>query len=342
MENVHLREAVAVVFAFGLLSAACGPGVGVPPEVANTDFPILMDAYLGQTPPGAEPEVFAPGIISTGLSELNSVFTADGKEFYYAVDTGPGWVIMVTAEEAGGWSEPEVVSFTRGHSGVDLCITRDGQRLFYCSDRSRTGAAELENNFDIWYVDRMPDGEWSEPTNLEAVNTDSSEFYPSLTDDGTLYFLSRREGGIGGSDIHRSRLVDGAYQEPENLGPTVNSPANEGDAFIAPDESYIIFNSRGRIEGPRDGSLFISYRGADDSWSPPQNLGKVMTADRSDFCPMLSPDGRSFFFSSARPRLADAAGHVTWSSLQEAQARPENGSTDVYWVDAGFIEDLRP
>jgi hypothetical protein len=67
-----------------------------------------------------------------------------------------------------------------------------------------------------------------------------------------------------------------------------------------------------------------------------------MTADRSDFCPMMSPDGRYFFFSSARPRLADATGEITWYSLQEAQARPENGSTDLYWVDAGFIEDLRP
>jgi hypothetical protein len=127
-----------------------------PPRAARSGFPVLNGAYLGQTPPGPEPEVFAPGVISTGLSELNSVFTADGKEFYYAVDTGLDWVIMMTAEEEGVWSEPEVVSFTRGHSGVDLCITRDGDRLFYCSNRSRTGGSELENNLDIWYVDRTP------------------------------------------------------------------------------------------------------------------------------------------------------------------------------------------
>lgn len=342
MKKLRLRPVFAVLFVIGTLGVACGPGTGVPPETASSEFPALSGAYLGQTPPGPEPEIFAPGVISTGLAELNSVFTADGEEFYYAVDTGLGWVIMVTTQREGMWNEPTVVTFTRGHSGVDLCITRDGQRLFYCSNRSRTGGADLENNFDIWYVDRMADGGWSEPTNLEAVNTDASEFYPSLVDDGTLYFLSRRDDGVGGSDIHRSRLVDGSYQEPENLGPVVNSPGNEGDAFVAPDESYIIFNSRGRASGPGDGSLFISYRASDDSWSLPQNLGKLMTADRSDFCPMMSPDGRYFFFSSARPRLADATGEITWYSLQEAQARPENGSTDLYWVDAGFIEDLRP
>ncbi len=340
--DLHLKRAIAFVIAVGVVSAACNRGVGDTSPTPKPVFPVLNGPYLGQTPPGSEPEVFAPGVISTGLAELNSVFTADGKEFYYAVDTGLDWVIMMTRQDDGVWSEPVGVSFTRGHSGVDLCITRDSQRLFYCSNRSRTGGPELENNFDIWYVDRLADGGWSEPTNLEAVNSDANEFYPSLVDDGTLYFLSRREGGIGGSDIHRSRLVDGVYQEPENLGPVLNSPGNEGDSFIAPDESYIIFNSRGRMTGPEDGSLFISYRGVDDSWSPPRNLAAVMTADRSDFCPMMSPDGRYFFFSSARPRLSDASGEITWSSLQDAQSRPENGSTDLYWVDAAYIEDLRP
>lgn len=342
MNDMSLKKAVGVVLAVGYLSTACAPGAVAPPEAVTPVFPALSGPYLGQAAPGAQPEVFAPGIISTGLAELNSVFTADGKEFYYAVDTGLDWVIMVTKEEDGTWSEPEVVSFTRAHSGVDLCITRDGQRLFYCSNRSRTGGPELENNFDIWYVDRLADGGWSEPTNLEAVNSDSNEFYPSLVDDGTLYFLSGRNGGVGGSDIHRSPFVDGVYQEPENLGPVLNSPGNEGDAFIAPDESYIIFNSRGRITGPEDGSLFISFRGSDNSWGTPRNLSMVMTADRSDFCPMMSPDGRYFFFSSARPKLADANGLISWRSLQDAQARPENGNTDVYWVDASFIEELRP
>jgi hypothetical protein len=342
VKKLHQVPLIALAILAAVISTACCVESETPADTEAYGFPILSGAYIGQTPPGAEPEIFAPGVVSTGLSELNSVFTPDGKEFYYAVDIGLDWVIMMTAEIDGVWSEPEVVSFTRGHSGVDLCITNDGQRLFYCSNRSRNGGTEPENNFDIWYVDRMEGGGWSDPANLAAVNSDTSEFYPSVTDDGTLYFLSRREGGVGGSDVYRSRLVNGQYQAPENLGPIVNSPGNEGDAFISPDESYLIFNSRGRQGSPGDGSLFISYQNAEGSWSPPQNLGTVMKADRSDFCPMLSPDGRYFFFSSARPRLEDAAGFVTWASLHEAQSRPENGNTDVYWVDAGFIDKLRP
>jgi hypothetical protein len=320
---------------------SCGP-LSEGPEVVEPDgFPELSGPYLGQAPPGAEPVLFAPGVISTGLAELNSVFTPDGSEFYYAVDVGIDWVIMVSRQIDGRWSVPEVASFTRSDSGVDLCISPDGQRLFYCSNRSHSGGAIPEDNMDIWYVDRMDDGTWSAPVNLAAVNSDSAEFYPSLTTDGTLYFLSRRPGGYGGGDIYRSRVKDGHYTEPENLGPVINNSGNQGDAFVAPDESYLIFNSRGHDTAPGYGSLYISFRGDDDSWGPPQNLALAMTADRSDFCPMLSPDGRYFFFSSARPSFG-AGGAITWLSLHQAQSRPENGNTDLYWVDASFIDRLRP
>jgi len=329
-----------------LVVLACSGGVACapPPDGAAPlgEFPALSGPYLGQAPPGPQPQLFAPGIISTGLAELNSVFTPDGREFYYAVDIGLDWVIMVTRQTDKGWSVPEAASFTRGHSGVDLCISADGQRLLFCSDRPLPGQGSTRGNMDLWAVERTADGTWSEPVNVAAVNSEASEFYPTLTDDGTLYFVSRREGGLGGSDIYRARLVDGQYQEPENLGYVVNTPGNEGDTFVAPDGSYLILNSRGHDPGPDGGSLFVSYRGEDGEWSPPRNLGRVMTADRSDFCPMMSPDGKYFFFSSARPRFGGGDGVITWNGLFDAQSRPENGSTDVYWVDASFVEKLRP
>jgi len=49
----------------------------------ENNFPVLKGPYLGQNPPGMTPEVFAPNIISTDKRELNSVFSPDGKEFYF-------------------------------------------------------------------------------------------------------------------------------------------------------------------------------------------------------------------------------------------------------------------
>jgi hypothetical protein len=310
-------------------------------EAGTTAFPKLTGPYLGQEPPGDTPEVFAPGIVSTGMTELNSVFSPDGREFYYAVDTGPGWALMVTRLTEEGWSEPEVLPFTREYSGVDLALSADGQRMFYCSNRPRGGRGPLEDNYDIWYVDRAGDGSWSEPVNLEAVNSDADELYPCPTADGALYLQSGREGSAGRRDLYRFPFKDGKYGEAENLGPVVNSPGTEGDVFVAPDESYIVFFSRGHDRGENGSGLFVSFRDDSGSWTSPRNLGLVMEGDRSDFCPMLSPDGKYFFFSSARTRVENAEGNVTWQSLWKAQSQPRNGRSDIYWIDAGVIEKLR-
>ena len=47
--------------------------------------PVVKGSYFGQDPPGMTPKVFAPGIVSTGLDELNSVFSPNGQEFYFCV-----------------------------------------------------------------------------------------------------------------------------------------------------------------------------------------------------------------------------------------------------------------
>lgn len=323
-----------------VLFAGCAPreelpGSESPVAVTGHDFSSLSGLYLGQEPPGREPVVFAPGFVSTGLNELNSVFFPGGRELVYSVSRWGGWYLLTTREQDGRWTKPEVMPFTQKYFGVDPALTPDGKRLVYCSDQPRSGQGEARDDADLWYVERTEDGGWSEPVNLgEPVNSDADEYYPSFTADGTLYFQSAREGGIGGRDLYRARWVDGGYTEPENLGPVVNSPQNEGDVFVAPDESYIIFVQGGRLN--------ISFRGDDDAWTAPQPMDERIPAERRPFCPILSPDGKYFFFTGRKDRLRDSGDPITYDALLESQARPENGSTDVFWVDAGIIEEFRP
>jgi len=70
----------------------------------------------------------------------------------------------------------------------------------------------------------------------------------------------------------------------------------------------------------------------------------VNTPGGNEHSPFVSRDGKYFFFMAARSRFADGPpeGVRTMRDLQELHAKPENGSPDVYWVDAGFIEGLRP
>ena len=283
-------------------------------------WPDISGPYLGQPLPGMQAEIFAPGIISTDQSEINSVFTPDGKEFYFtfwAPETGTK--ILVTRLVDGRWTVPEVASFSNHPSDVDPAISPDGSKVFFGTRRPRPGTtADEEKDFDLWFAERAG-GNWGAEKYLgPVINSGQRQVYPTVTREGTLYFQAIREEGYGKADIYRSRLVDGAYQPPENLGPAINSEHYEGDVFVAPDESYLIVAVSGREDSLGGADLYISFRGLDAAWSPLENMGDSVNSEQRDFCPMVSPDGKYFFFSSNR-----------------------RGSGDIFWIDAKVIESLR-
>jgi len=275
--------------------------------------------YFGLERPGMMPVVFAPGFISTEKRELNSVFSPDGTEFYFAYSFGGGnYQIMMTKQVHDRWTEPAVASFSSEYSNVDLAISQDGQHLYFGSNRPINSNGPAKDGFDLWEVHREQSA-WSKPIHLGAeINSGEHQIYPTVTRDGTLYFQAKREGGYGGTDVYRSRLIDGAYTEPENLGPSINSEANEGDILISPDESFLVVSVYGRDDSLGSGDLYVSFHNDDDSWTELQNMGEPINSEAIDFCPMLSPDGSYLFFSSARGE-----------------------STDIYWVDSATIHERR-
>ncbi len=205
----------------------------------NASAAVPEGDYLGRKAPGTKAEMFAPGIVSTEKSELNSVFMPDGNELYFTIRNAQGrWTIMVMARTGSRWTAPRPASFSGTYSDVDLFISPDGRKLLYCSNRAPDGKGEPRKDFDIWAVDRVG-ADWSAPQSLGApVNSEANEFYPALTGDGTLYFQSQRPGGLGAADIYRAVLRDGAYREAENIGSPINSPGFEGDCLVSPDESF--------------------------------------------------------------------------------------------------------
>ena len=177
-------------------------------EISSQEKTIIRYSgeYFGQKPPGEIPELFAPGIASTKLDDLNSVFFPGGKEVITTVQIGDlKWAMLMMKEVDGIWTKPEVASFNEEYGGVDPHVSFDGNTIYFCSNKPR----EEENqpsNFDIWYVTRTENG-WSEPVNMGyPINTKAHEFYPSLTRDGTMYFQSSRECGVVNSDIYNAKL----------------------------------------------------------------------------------------------------------------------------------------
>ena len=287
--------------------------------VAQDSFPEIKGPYLGQKPPGMIPEIFAPGIVSTEKGELNIIISPDGNEIYFSRSRSSSpTVIMVMINKDGKWHPPQVASFSGQYSDMDPSMSADGTKIFFGSTRP-TGKMNAQG-CDIWVVERLKHGNWSEPRNIgEPVNTLKNDNYPTMTKEGSLYFQSKGHGGKGGLDIFRSEFRNGRYAKPENLGTTINSEYNDFDAFIAPDESYLIFSSANRPEGFGSGDLYISFRKKDGSWTQAQNMGETINTSSIEYCPKVSPDGMHLFFTSGR-----------------------SGNGDIYWVDARVIDQLKP
>ncbi len=279
-------------------------------------FPVLKGPYLGQKPPGTTPEIFAPGIVSTENNEINSVFSPDGKEFFFARRNGNKLLMYFSRKVDGIWTKPKEFPYCEGTFNGDMNYSPDGKRLYYCSNRKTDASL---GDLDIWYSERTETG-WAEPVNLgPPVNSSSSETYPVFTQNEGLYFGSNREGTRGDKDVYYSRFIDGKYTQPIPLGDAINSEYGEGDTYVTFDESFMVINSWGRPDGHGRGNLYISFKLADGTWSKAKNMGERINTEYLEFCPMLSPDGKYLFFTSHR-----------------------RGNGDIYWVDARIIEAYKP
>lgn len=254
-------------------------------------------AAFGQAKKNLQSEIFAEGIISTN-NVFASTFTPDGKTVYFTQATldRSQLKVMVSRLKNGQWQTPTLAEFGGKHRDFDPFITPDGTKLFFNSFRpvngGETGEATKDSN--LWVVTKTKNG-WSAPQYVPApVNSEFSDFYVTATTNGTLYFASTRTGGKGGVDIYRSKFADGKYTEPENLS-EINTEKTDSNPYIAPDESYLIFNSD-RVGGFGETDLYISYN-QNGKWTTPQNLGETINTGDAEFCPIVAPGKKYFYFS---------------------------------------------
>ncbi|MCK9255914.1 MAG: OmpA family protein [Bacteroidales bacterium] len=150
------------------------------------------------------------------------------------------------------------------------CISADGKTcvITACNRPDGKGSCDL-------YIMFLENGKWTNPKNLESINTSSWESNPSLSADGKyLYFSSGRPGGYGKTDIYRQRIDEkgNALGEAENLGTQINTAYEELSPFIHPDGKTLYFASRGH-PGMGDFDLFYSKLDDNGNWSKPVNLG---------------------------------------------------------------------
>ena len=266
---------------------------------SQDESPVLEGPYLGQTPPGMMAEPFAPGIISREGWEVEGVFAPGMKEFYFTT--------------AGGkYTRPTVIGFRQQNNVWKKYIefTRDGE-VVLSPDGKRMHMAE-------GYKDRMGD-DWSERKSLGPMfdREDWGIMRLSASEKGTYVFDDYKSNDV----IRISTLKDGKRQAPTQMGPMVNTGKWTAHPFIAPDESYLIWDSE-REGGYGASDLYISFRQKDGSWGPAINMGDKVNSDKWDAYASVTPDGKYILFNRA---IDD-----------------DNDNVDIYWVDAKIIESFRP
>lgn len=257
-------------------------------------------------PVAFQPENLGEAVNSTDDDYLPAI-TADGETLIFTRRSPrTASTTALTPEEEdfyishrdsnGRWSTarrmPSPVN-TTDNEGAQ-CVSYDGRIMLFTACGRPDGAGRCDLYQCVRHGDR-----WSKPRNMgAAVNTANWESQPSLSADGqTLYFVSDRPGGQGGTDIWMCRRHEGEWGTPENLGPSVNTAGNETGPFIHYDNQTLYFSSTGH-PGLGGSDLFVSRRQADGSWSQPENLGYPINTEGDESRLVVSADGRTAYFAS--------------------------------------------
>ena len=164
-----------------------------------------------------------------------------------------------------GWSYPDPVEISSERS-VTLSISFDGTAmLLYIGDTPETG--------DI-YISYVKKAKWTLPRKIGGkVNSKYIERGACFASFGdVIYFGSTRPGGYGGFDLYEvHRVGKNDWSEPENLGTTINTPYDEVNPYMLPDNKTLFFSSQGH-NTMGDLDIFMA-RLEDDAWSEPKNMG---------------------------------------------------------------------
>ncbi len=279
--------------------------------------------YLGQKLPGDKAELFAQGIISTNSFEHSSpVFSPDGRKVLWSVMKMPSYhtIILEMNYRDGKWSSPHSPSFSDTATNETYpSFSPDGKQLYFSSGRRTSINDTSVKGNRLWRVEKNGYS-WGVPILLDSVVSRGGEYASSVTASGKLYFTF---GPYRSPDwnIFVSENSNGKYSVPVSLD--LNTTGYEDGPFVAPDESYIIFESQRpeSIDGSTD--LFICFKNEDGQWGKPKNMGNRINSSSSERFARVSPDGKFLFFGSNRGQTET------------------NRGFDIFWIDAGIIEELK-
>lgn len=200
---------------------------------------------------------------------------------------------------------------------IDPMFSPDGKTLYFQSNRPVPGMPNRKG-FDIWAVTKLENGKWSPAFHLgNAVNTDSSESYSSVSSNGNMYFTVAHNGL---TDIYMAPFENGKYLSPIALPAIINQPGErESNPFIAADESFLIYFSTGK-DGLGEVDLYISFR-KNGAWQTPVNLDRPINSALAEFCPFYHAGQKRLYFSRQQKQNGGMLENIYWIPFNAEQYR---------------------
>lgn len=268
---------------------------------AQEELPVLADRYFGQKPPGLIPKLFAPKIVSPDRLFEGGTFSPDMKEFYFSRKNGKYkkrafFVIRYEKNRWGQESETDIRSPQFSSDGNIMYVGKE-------------------------YRERIGRG-WSKPKGLGEFIKEQAHGL-SVSSNGTYYFPFFKKEDNGHGNLGYSRLIDGKYENPVNLGADINKGEYIAHPYIAPDESYLMWD----VER-EDGYGQPDIKEKDGAWSEAINMGDKINTPLYEQSPEVTPDGKYLFFKRGE-----------WEITEDGS---RNWVGESYWVDVQVIENLRP
>jgi Tol biopolymer transport system component len=309
-----------------LLFACSFPALSFGQESNLQDKP-LVDSTAKVMP-------FAPGIVDTHFDEQGSSFSPDGKTVYFAMGSVYS-TICFSKNINGKWTKPQVASFSGKWGEMDASISPDGKKLFFSSTRPLVGAPQDKPNklYELWYVDNVGNGNWSQPHHLGApINTgNENNIAPCAGSDGTLYWSSWDRQPNKGMQTYYSASLGDHYTEAKLL--SINGNTKIQDPFISANGKYLVFS---------DGQDIYIVMNNGDIWAKPQKLAAPVNNGEGAWSPYVSSDGKTLYFTSGRMQgfyKREPLKHaLSFDELEKENDNIFNGSGNIFMVPVNLSE----
>lgn len=308
------------MLSLSLFSLGCKDTTTTQPNTLNLEAATNKVQLLGE------------GIISTGLYERDLAIAPDGNQLIYTLgDYKQEKRSLVQINKVDGkWSEPELVDFSGTYQDIEPFYANEGNTLFFASNRPMDNNTKRKD-YNIWCSNKV-DGKWSQPKPLnKTINTEQDEFYPSVSNNGNLYFTATKANGIGKEDIFMAKKINGDYQKATVLDSTINTKHYEFNAFVNPEENLLIFSSYGRADGFGGGDLYYSVKDKAGNWSLSKNMGENINSIKLDFCPFVDVNQNNLYFTSERI-VNDSTKINSVKELKAFANRAQNGTGNIYKI----------